>query len=293
MMGAGLTEAQQSLLERVANGLAEVPGVVAVVLGGSHARGRARPDSDLDLGLLYRGAQPPDVAALRMLAARLNDTPDPVVSAPGEWGRFVDGGAWLTIDGQRVDFLYRDVGLVEAVLADARAGRFEMDWAQQPPFGFFGPTVLGEVAIAQPLRDPQGLVKTLQSAVSPMPDALVAALVQTNLWQVDFGLRAFAPKFAAKGDAYGLAGCLARFAHALVHTLFALNRVWFLNDKTALEEVSGFAVAPPRFAPRVADMLGAVGTSPAAQQSPLASCEALFRETAALAGDLYRPAWDF
>jgi predicted nucleotidyltransferase len=293
MSGTDLTDLQRVLLNRVVNGLAQVPGVAAVVLGGSHARGRARVESDLDLGLLYRGARPIDIGALQVLAGQLNDTPDPVVSPLSAWGRFVDGGAWLTIRGQRVDFLYRDVGLVEAVLADAQAGRFELDWAQQPPFGFFGPTILGEVAIARPLHDPHGVVAELQRAVSPMPDALIAAVVQANLWQVDFGLRAFAPKFAAKGDAYGLAGCLGRFANALVHALFALNRAWFLNDKTALEEVAGFAVAPAQFSPRVAAMLGVVGTTVEAQQTSLAACAALFRETAVLAGDLYRPAWDF
>ncbi|GHJ43991.1 hypothetical protein Cs7R123_13330 [Catellatospora sp. TT07R-123] len=45
--------------------LSEVRGVVAVVLGGSRARGEHRPDSDYDYGLYYRGEL--DVDALRVL----------------------------------------------------------------------------------------------------------------------------------------------------------------------------------------------------------------------------------
>jgi len=45
--------------------LAEIPGVLAVALGGSRARGAERPDSDWDLALYYRGTMDPgDVRAL-------------------------------------------------------------------------------------------------------------------------------------------------------------------------------------------------------------------------------------
>jgi predicted nucleotidyltransferase len=40
----------------LATELAGVPGVAAVVLGGSRAAGTHRPDSDWDLGIYYRGS---------------------------------------------------------------------------------------------------------------------------------------------------------------------------------------------------------------------------------------------
>ena len=60
-----MNERQERVLARAAAGLRAVDGVVALVLGGSHARGTARPDSDLDLGLYYRQAAPPDLVAVR------------------------------------------------------------------------------------------------------------------------------------------------------------------------------------------------------------------------------------
>ncbi len=43
------------MIETLVPRLAELPGVVAVALGGSRALGTARLDSDWDIGLYYRG----------------------------------------------------------------------------------------------------------------------------------------------------------------------------------------------------------------------------------------------
>src|SRR5262245_59157255 len=101
-----LTPTQRALVDSLARELAAIPGVAAVVLGGSYARGAARPGSDIDLGVFYSEAAPFDLAAVRALAARVNDAPDPVVTGFYDWGPWVNGGAWLTIGGQRVDFLW-------------------------------------------------------------------------------------------------------------------------------------------------------------------------------------------
>jgi hypothetical protein len=55
-------------------------------------------------------------------------------------GPWVNGGAWLTIGGQRVDFLYRSLEHLDRVIAEANAGRYEVHYLQQPPFGFFSAT---------------------------------------------------------------------------------------------------------------------------------------------------------
>jgi len=88
-------------MEHLASRLAAVPGVVAVTLGGSRVTGAAVEGSDWDFGLYYRGGlDPADITALGWSGR---------VFAPGEWGSIVNGGAWLTIDGARVDLIYRDL----------------------------------------------------------------------------------------------------------------------------------------------------------------------------------------
>ena len=119
----------------------------AVVLGGSYARGRAQPGSDIDLGLLYSEADPFPIDQIRQLAVAVNDEADPVVTGFQEWGPWVNGGAWLTIHGQRVDFIYRNLEQLERVIVQAEAGRYEVHYLQQPPFGFFSATYLGEIDV--------------------------------------------------------------------------------------------------------------------------------------------------
>jgi Nucleotidyltransferase domain/Domain of unknown function (DUF4037) len=287
-MSHELSNAQRELVDSLARRLGEIPGVAAVVLGGSYARGFARPGSDLDLGVFYSEAAPFDVAAVRALAASVNDTPDPVVTGFYVWGPWVNGGAWLTIGGQRVDLLYRSLEHQARVIADANAGRFELHWGQQAPFGFFGPTYLGELAICRPLFDPGGRVAALKREVAEYPEALRRAIVQAYLWQAEFSLESFAPKFAAGGEVLGAVGCLTRLAHQLVLVLFALNRRHLLSDKTALAEIAGFALAPPQFGERVAALLARPGREPAALAASVATAAGLVAETVALAGPLYR-----
>ena len=75
-----LSEPQRQLVASLSERLSSVRGVLAVVFGGSHARGCARPDSDIDLGVLYRPSAPIDLEALRAIARDVNDTRAPVVS---------------------------------------------------------------------------------------------------------------------------------------------------------------------------------------------------------------------
>ena len=82
-------------MEHLAAQLAEIPGVVAVTLGGSRATNTAVEGSDWDFGLYYQGGlDPADIVALGWPGR---------VFAPGEWGRIMNGGAWLTIDGTKVE----------------------------------------------------------------------------------------------------------------------------------------------------------------------------------------------
>ena len=63
----------EALLRRLVVALSSVPGVEAIALGGSRARGTAVATSDYDIGLYYRAHRPIDVAALGKVAAILDD----------------------------------------------------------------------------------------------------------------------------------------------------------------------------------------------------------------------------
>jgi predicted nucleotidyltransferase len=284
-----LTSQQNELVMSLANQLATIPGIIAVVLGGSYARGRAQVGSDIDLGLLYSESGLFSLEKIRELAKRVNDTANPVVSDFYGWGAWVNGGAWLTIGGQRVDLLYRSLEHLERVIADAEAGHYQVDYLQQPPFGFFSGTYLSEITICIPLIDPEERFVRLKQMVAEYPEALRRALVQDYLWQAEFGLGAFATKYAARGDSYGTVACLARTVNQLVLALFALNQKYPVNDKTVLAEIAEFSKAPQEFGPRVQLTLAQVGSSPAELGAAVERISELLRETVQLAGELYKP----
>jgi predicted nucleotidyltransferase len=284
-----LSSVQRELVSSLAERLGAIRGVKAVVLGGSHARGRAEPGSDIDLGLLYSEADPFSIDSVRELAEDVHDTGRPVVTNLYEWGPWVNGGAWLTIGGQRVDFMYRSIEHLERVIADAEAGRYEVHYLQQPPFGFFSATYLGEVAVCIPLFDSDARVELLKRRVANYPEALRRAVVQDYLFMAEFTLTAFAPQVAARADTYGTAACLTRAVNELVLALFALNRRYPLNDKTAVAEVAEFDRAPREFGRRVQQTLGHLGTSPAELGTAVEHITQLVRETMELTNGLYQP----
>ncbi len=284
-----LSAKQREVVSSLVQRLGTIPGMKAVVLAGSYARGRAQSGSDIDLGLLYSEAAPFSVQSVQELAEAVNDTADPVVTNFYQWGPWVNGGAWLTIGGQRVDFLYRSLEHLQRVIAEAEAGRYEVHYLQQPPFGFFSGTYLGEIAICIPLFDPEAQFDLLKQRVTDYPEALRRAVVQDYLFMAEFTLTAFAPKFAVRSDAYGTAACLTRAVNELASALFALNRKYPINDKTALAEIAEFERAPPEFGPRVQRTLAHLGTSAEELFAAVECVAQLFREIVALSDGLYDP----
>lgn len=253
---AGMGVDVDEIASRIAGG---VPGVVAVVLGGSRARGTHTADSDTDVGILYSEAAPLDVDALRSVAHEL-DPSKPDVTPLGGWGPWVDGGAWLHVDGVgRVDLLYRSVDRVERTLHELRRGERRHDWWQQPAFGFTSVIYGGEVHTCRALRDGEGVVARLKQLTSPYPEPLRERILAEDVWRARFAIaNARGPAF--RDDAYTTMGCLTRAAALLVQVLYALNRTWFVNDKGSLDEADAFERRPPGFGESVVGVLtGAMG----------------------------------
>jgi hypothetical protein len=205
-------------VEHLAERLAAVPGVVAVSLGGSRATGAAGPDSDWDFGLYYRGGiDPQDIVALGWSGR---------VFAPGEWGRIVNGGAWLEIDGVRVDLIYRDLDEVLHWTEEAEHGRFRIDREVGYVAGIATYVLAGELAIGRVLMG--------ELPRPAFPDALRAAAppVWANL--ADGALR-YAEVYASRGDAVG---CLANVSQAVLATAqarLAAQGEWALNEKRIVD----------------------------------------------------------
>jgi predicted nucleotidyltransferase len=90
-----------AILDKTVAALQTIAGAEAVVLGGSRARGTHNEDSDIDIGIYYNGDSNFDIIALESAAENLDDDHrENLIAGPGEWGKWVNGGGWLIIDGQ-------------------------------------------------------------------------------------------------------------------------------------------------------------------------------------------------
>lgn len=234
----------------MAEQLTGVAGIRAVALGGSRARGTHRPDSDWDLGLYYRGA--PDLAALTALASEFQGSPVEV-AGPGGWGPWVDGGAWLRVDGVQVDWILRDLDRVASVWADCREGRFEVGIQPGHPLGFWSPAYPGEVALCRVLADPHGALTELRRQTATYPEPLRRALADAA-WEADFSV-ASAAKSAGSDDRLHVSLCLSRAFGILAQALHAHHRTWCLNEKGALAAAAALPDTPAGFAERVGEAL--------------------------------------
>jgi len=206
-------------LDQMADRLAGLPTVEAVALGGSRAQGTARPDSDWDLAIYYRGDfRPQDLADLGWPGE---------VSDIGGWGGGVfNGGAWLTVDGRRVDVHYRDLDDVEHQTAEAEAGRFEVQRLMFHVVGIPTYLVVAELALNRTLRG---------RLPRPAYPARLRADAPPAWWgwargTFDYALVNHAPA----GRTVLALGLAAQAAAASAHAVLAARGTWITNDKRLL-----------------------------------------------------------
>lgn len=247
------------LLTRLTSALAELPGVAAIVLGGSRARRSGHAASDHDIGLYFRAAVPLDTA--RLLAAVKEIADDPAaatVTKIGEWGPWIVGGAWLSVGGQKVDLLYRDAEAVEAVMETCRAGIVSIDYQPGHPHGFCSAIWMGEVAHCRPLHDPQALIARLKSIALPYPRPLREALIRRFQWEILFGIEN-AELAIARGEQTHIAGCAYRSLACVAQVVFALNERYLINEKGALLEAARLPLTIPRLAEQATEIWRLIG----------------------------------
>ncbi|WP_217544362.1 nucleotidyltransferase domain-containing protein [Streptomyces sp. GbtcB6] len=220
-MPAANAEPDRTFLEAVTDRLAALPTVRAVALGGSRAQGTHRPDSDWDLAVYYRG--PFDPADLRALGW------EGEVSEVGGWGGGVfNGGAWLTVDGRRVDVHYRDLDVVERELAEAEEGRFRVEPLLFHLAGIPSYLVVAELAVNRVL-----------SGTLPRPAAYPERLRVTAPEHWGGAARATLAyakaNHAPNGRLTEVAGAVATAALQTGHAVLAARGEWVTNEKRLLE----------------------------------------------------------
>ena len=192
-----------------------IPGAVAVArAGGEDPTRPAAPGGEPAYLLYYRGTL--DAARLRNLGYEGD------VAEPGVWGRLMSGGASLTVEGRRVDVVYRDRDAVEHWVVEANGGRFEIDavdgWvAGLPTYVLVGELARGE-ALAGELPRPEFPNALRESATRRWRDTAARVLAITEA-------------LASRGDVAGCVGMLAKAAVAAAQARLAERGEWALGER--------------------------------------------------------------
>ena len=233
------------VLQRVVTALADVPGIASIVLGGSRARGTAHANSDYDVGLYYEAARQLDTDQLLAAVTTLVDEPAAAqVTAIGAWGPWIVGGAWLTVEGCKVDLLYRNLDAAREVIEACRSGEITMHYQAGHPHGFCSAIWMGEIALCKVLRDSGERIAALKAKTVPYPAPLREALIRRFGWEVLFAIEN-GELAAARGEQTHVAGCAYRALACTAQVLFALNRRYLINEKGALEEAATLPLTIP------------------------------------------------
>ncbi|MGL5835628.1 MAG: nucleotidyltransferase domain-containing protein [Waterburya sp.] len=246
-----MNEQLPQFIEQVVARLRSIQGIAAIALGGSRARGNHTQKSDVDLGIYYKPESSFDLISLNHLASELDDNHRAnLITSIGEWGRWINGGGWLRVEGISVDFLYRDLAQVNGVIDDCHEGKITIDYQPGHPHGFVSSIYMGEVAIGLPLYDPDGILDTLKTKTKLYPIRLKQATINKFAWEISFSLFV-AQKAVVRGDVAYAAGCCFRSVACMNQVLFALNEEYLLNEKGAVAIAKSFALCPQKYQERI------------------------------------------
>jgi hypothetical protein len=283
-----LPKQKQAVLRQLVEKLSTIPGMRAIVLGGSYASGTHHEKSDMDVGLYYDEARPFSIAQIQSIAGEISAVGMPTVTRFYEWGAWVNGGAWIHTPAGKVDFLYRNLDQVRQTIAEAWQGISHHDYDQQPAYGFYSVIYLAETQICIPLYDPEGVLIELKRSVEVYPPRLKQKIIADSLWAAEFTLL-HARNFAAQGDVYNTVGCMTRAASNINQALFALNEKFFLRDKQVMDVVSRFQNLPPEYLQQINRILACPGATAEELTKNIVELEQAWRSVVVLPGVRYEP----
>jgi hypothetical protein len=150
----------------------------------------------------------------------------------------MNGGAWLTLGGVKVDVLLRDLDVVDALCARAARGDFDVDALLGYAAGAPTYSVMAERAAAVVLRG-----ELAQDRTFPEPLAVSAP----PRWRFcrDFCLQ----HARMRADRADVVGSVAQASIAVIdeaHARLCERRTWVLNEKRIVER-AGLAAVQARF----------------------------------------------
>ncbi len=224
-----------ALARAIAPAYAVDPAVVAVLVGGSVARGHADHWSDLELGVFW--------AVAPTLAARAAAAGAAGVAERRVFPDAAASGAWeeeYRVGGVKVDVGHLTVAATERIIGDVTE-RADPSLAKQ--------AVVATARDGVPLHG-GALLAGWRAHAAVYPDALARSMVAEHL---AFGPHWWLEMLAERDDLLALYSLLCRVERSVLGVLLGLNRVYPTSpDLKWVDRLAGrLTVAPPHLAGRL------------------------------------------
>jgi hypothetical protein len=250
--------ATDPILARIVSEMQNVPGIIAMGLGGSRSIGTAKPGSDYDAIMFVERDADLDQQALTKTIEKFG----------GAWaGDMSTPLAELQIDGRKVEMFFRSLERTASEIELARKGQFRRTINPLHSIGFLSTIVISYVTYLRPLWDPSGRLKAMIDSAFPYPDVLRDKMINTFRTEARLAL-IHASKVNSVQDVAHLLGLYARAVAAWQLVLFAANSRYPVIDKGGRQLVAALpnTVANYEFrsasifrAAAAGDLKGAIG----------------------------------
>lgn len=237
----------ESILESIVNAFKTVEGVDAIVLGGSRATKTENEFSDIDIGIYYN--EEFDIEAFKENASMIEDmNRKDCITNLGDWGPWINGGGWLTIDNIPVDILFRSTRKVSQCIEDCKKGIITIDYQCGHPFGFINSIYMGEVFYCKILYSNSDEIQKLKNSLKIFPTNYKKSAIEKFLWECEFSLMC-GKKAVEKDDIVTVSGSIYRSVMCLIYALYAENEIHCINEKGSLDRLikSDTVVLPNNF----------------------------------------------
>lgn len=249
----------KAILDKIVSVLSTVAGIQAIVLGGSRARGTDSPSSDIDIGIYYDSLTLDSNALNKATQAVDDQHREKLIASPGGWGKWVNGGGWLIVNGFPVDFILRDMVRVEKVIEESRKGVVTPHYQTGHPHAYINVMYMGELAISKVLWENGKKVSDMKRMSEQYPVELQKALIHLFSFEAEFSLW-LAENSIDKDDVYYMTAHVVRSISAINQVLFALNKEYCLNEKKAVKMIDKFEIHPTSYKSKVDDIFASIGT---------------------------------
>lgn len=238
-------------VSRIGQVLGTVPGVRAVALGGSRARGLASATSDYDV-IVFREKKG-DISFDAILEA--------VEPLAGGKTHSVKGAEMIKFGtpGGDVELFFRQFDRARAEIGEARVGNFQRHLHPLHPYGTVSTLRISYVVESIPVHDPRGELAALIAQAYPYPAPLKSRMIAVFRSEANLAC-IHARKVRDGSQGFYLSSLYGKFVHACSLVLFAVNETYPCLDKGSLLLLSRLPATIPRFHERSNTLIRAAAT---------------------------------